>query len=169
MTTPSPRRWVTWLRDGAVVLALVLLAGAWQTRHHVGGQAPDFALQPLGGGPLVTRASLAGKPVLLVFWAPWCGVCKAEADNVERTRALAGSRAEVVTVALGYRTPAEVEAAIRAQGFQGRVLLGTEATEQAFAVTSYPTAYFLDRTGAVQHSVVGYTTTLGMAWRLLLL
>ena len=41
----------------------------------VGRIAPDFALQPMGGGAPVTLASLRGRPAVLNFWATWCVPC----------------------------------------------------------------------------------------------
>ncbi|MFZ5875894.1 MAG: TlpA family protein disulfide reductase [Nitrospirota bacterium] len=44
--------------------------------------APDFALTTLDG-KTISKASLAGKPTLLMFWASWCGTCQHELPNVK--------------------------------------------------------------------------------------
>jgi hypothetical protein len=56
------------------VLITVLLTGGWlgQTRVEgdlkVGDMAPDFSLEPRGGGPRLSLSSFRGKsPVALVF------------------------------------------------------------------------------------------------------
>lgn len=159
------RRLVRWAVDGGVLLVLVAAIGAWQTRKHLSDVPPPaFTLQALGGGE-VSSASLLGKPGMLVLWAPWCGVCKAQFDNVGRVRRWLGERANVVSIALAYRDVASVEAYAKA-GVDYPVLLGTSELEEAFRVDAFPTVYFLDAQGRIKHSASGYTTTLGMLWRL---
>ena len=46
-------------------------------------------------GASFSGASLAGKPVVLWFWAPWCAVCRSQAPEVT---ALAEEYAEAVSV-----------------------------------------------------------------------
>lgn len=47
-------------------------------------RAPDFHLPLLGGGT-TGLAAYKGRPVILLFWAPWCPTCNGEAPGWERT------------------------------------------------------------------------------------
>lgn len=161
------RRAVRWTVEGALLLALVTLVGAWQTRRHLSGVPPPaFTLERLDGGTF-SSSSLAGKPTMLVLWAPWCGVCKAQSGNVNRVQRWLGERVNVVSIALAWEDRASVEEYVRLSGAEYPVLLGTPGLEAALHVEAFPTVYFLDATGRIKRSAAGYTTTPGMLWRLL--
>jgi thiol-disulfide isomerase/thioredoxin len=159
------KRWARWGTDALLVVAIIIGVSAWQTRAHVRGVAPDFAVQTLQG-EAVTRASFAGKPTLLAFWAPWCGVCKANEPNVTRLKEWAGARANIVSVASDYQGEDEVRAYVDKHGMGDPVLLGGTKTARSFRVQAFPTFYFLDDEGRITGSAVGYTTTAGLAARL---
>jgi thiol-disulfide isomerase/thioredoxin len=164
----TERRWFRWGGEAAVVLGALLVVGLIQTRHHLGsGERPVATFRTLDGAP-VRLESLRGRPVALVFWAPWCGVCAAQSDNLSRVARWAGDRGRVASVASAFGDLAEVRAYLAAHDVPEPVLLGDQATTRAFRVEAYPTVYFLDAEGRIKGSVVGYTTTAGLLARLLL-
>src|SRR5205807_692295 len=61
-----------------------------------GKPAPLLDREPHLGGTMPTLASLVGRPVLLFFWAHWCGDCKSTAPVVARIAAELGSQGLIV-------------------------------------------------------------------------
>lgn len=156
-----------WLVEGAVVLAFVAVVSAFQTRHHARGPLPALTLYTVDGAP-VELTSLKGKPTLLTVWAPWCGVCKAESDNVSRAARWLSGRANVVSVATAFRDVSQVRSEMAAQGIDYPVLVAGEDFTEAMGVAAYPTLYVVNAEGQVVGSAQGYVTTLGFLWRALM-
>ena len=71
----------------------------------VGRMAPDFTLQTLDGGTF-RLSEQRGKPVVLNFWATWCGPCQNELPAVQKAAAHFGD--DVVFVGVDQGEKAEV-------------------------------------------------------------
>ncbi|MFC7530682.1 TlpA family protein disulfide reductase [Actinoplanes sp. GCM10030250] len=78
-----------------VLLAAALAATGCTTLHQPSAAGPVAATEKAAGTPVALTftgktldgaafdaASLAGKPALLWFWAPWCATCASEAQSV---------------------------------------------------------------------------------------
>ncbi len=144
----------------------------------VGKPAPDFALT-LFDGPDKTRtatnADLAGKVVVLDFWATWCPPCLAELPEIQKlVDALAKdeTKKDVLVVALSQDAepaePAEVRELIEKTLAEKKIELDgkpnaaigldpTGSIGKLFKVEGLPTIVVLDAKGVVQAAHVGYT------------
>ena len=154
---------VRWTVDLTLVVAVVSAIGLFQTRAHLRGAAPSLPLTTLDGKATSLEA-YHGKPTLVYLWAPWCGVCKAESQNVRWVRGLVGDRANVVSIATAYEQLDDVRAYVK-DGLGYPVLVSPSA-DRAFRVGAFPTMFVLDAQGTIVRSAAGYTTTFGLWWRL---
>jgi thiol-disulfide isomerase/thioredoxin len=161
-TTPKQRRYRRIaLEIGAVVL-VVIAVRTWQTRDAPDGLAPPLAGPTIDGAPLALDAT-PGQPVLVHFWATWCGVCQAEEGTID---ALARDH-RVLTVAAQSGGAAQVGAYLREEGLSFPVIVDPRGElAQRWGVRAFPTSFVIAPDGTVRNVEVGYTTSLGLRARL---
>ena len=118
---------------------------------------------PLAGpeGPAPGLADRAGRPVISVFWATWCPVCRDEMPGVAalaRRLARSGGAALVpVSIDTGDDAPARVARHLRAEGLETLQALVDpgHAAATALGLRAVPTAVFIDAAGRVRGRIEG--------------
>ncbi|MET8153775.1 peroxiredoxin family protein [Actinoplanes sp. NPDC049668] len=100
-------------------------------------------------------ATLAGRPTVLWFWAPWCPTCAGQAKGVKATAEQLAGKVNVVGVG-GLDDESAMRRFIGEWKLDGVPHLSDEAGAvwRKFAVTSQSTFVLLDSRGAVVHKGV---------------
>ena len=115
-------------------------------------KAPDFTVYDADGKE-VTLSSLQGKPVVLNFWASWCGPCKSEMPDFQKVYEELGREVTFAMVNLTdglQETTAKAEAHISSKGYTFPVYFDTDQdAANTYGVYSIPTTYIIDRDGYI--------------------
>lgn len=150
------RRTACWILVAALFAAVSLGLSAQDARPRIGpaGKAPLLKLEPVGGGVPISLEQFKGKPVLVVFWATWCGYCKSEMPLLKQlsdTYVAKGLR--VVTVGGPSRqTEEDVVKFQMKEQLPFIVLWDAEGTAmQDWGITAFPTNFFVDAEGVVRY------------------
>lgn len=108
---------------------------------------------PTVDGKQFDAASLAGKPVVLWFWAAWCPRCRAAADDVAGVHKDFADRVHVVGVAGLNSGQDAMREFVDERGIDGFVNLADDEGRvwQRFGVTTQEYYVLLDSTGKVIH------------------
>ncbi len=123
----------------------------------IGYSAPDFTLQSLQA-KAVKLSQYRGKPVVINFWATWCGPCKAELPLLQKTYAAAAGKFELVGVDVGEEEPL-VRLKVKEVGLSYPNLLDRDMkVTTLYQVRGYPTSFFLDKTGVISSIQPGSLT-----------
>lgn len=103
-------------------------------------------------GKRVKLAQMVGqdKPVLIDFWATWCGPCKIEMPwFVELQKQYGPQGLEIVGVALDDSGKEAISKFAQETGVNYPILLGTDKVGDAYQVQGLPTTYYLGRDGRI--------------------
>ncbi len=125
--------------------------GSTSTPTAAGPAVLDFSSETVDGQPF-DGATLAGKPTVFWFWAPWCPTCRAQISGVGELAETYGTEVNVVGVG-SLDEPAAIEEF--AADVSPDVTLLTDpdgAVWRQFGVTAQSTYLVLDETGAEQAS-----------------
>ena len=154
-------------------MVIVVFGGVhlWQTRDVPTGPAPELAftlLLPDGSRTDTTltqwRAQYPGRPVAIHVWAEWCPICKAEAHNVHRLVA----DHPVLTIAMQSGSAEAVAKVLRQRKMPWQTAVDARGElAQTLGVKAVPAFLVVDAQGQLRGASVGYTSELGMRWRLL--
>ncbi len=119
----------------------------------------QFTLSSLDGSPL-HLADLAGKVVVMDFWATWCGPCRAQHPIIEDVKKKFAGRQDVVFLAINAgESRAEVEPFVKAQGWHGNIYF-EDGLAAALHIESLPTTIIIDRQGKVSERMKGFIPTM---------
>ena len=175
--TRSVKQFARWAAATVAVILVVVGAGfgSWLVREknsdspssRAGGvpvepvleaRAPDFSLQTTAG-ETVQLVELRGQPVLVNFWATWCGPCRIEMPAIQARYEMFEDDGLVVLAVNFDESRESVLAYGQELGLSFPLLLdpGGEV-QRLYRNRSYPTSFFIDPDGIIQAHHIGVMT-----------
>jgi thiol-disulfide isomerase/thioredoxin len=125
----------------------------------VGQPPPPLALDRIRGTEEVTLSGLAGRVVVLDFWATWCGPCRAVMPALDALYQRHRARGLSV-VGLSPENDATIRSHISALPVTYTVARDVGGTTmQRYGVRAIPTIVVVDRGGQVREIMIGVDTS----------
>jgi cytochrome c biogenesis protein CcmG/thiol:disulfide interchange protein DsbE len=165
---------------GLILIVLIGTAGGWFGRisdtapalgPQVSNEAPNFSLNALSGEK-IQLAELKGTPILINFWATWCGPCRLEMPLLAQYQNRYPHKLRILAVNAG-ESEVEVRAFLEELGASPEILLDPqESVTDLYRVNAFPTSLFLDSEGIIrsmhvgilnEDQLVGYLERIGVA------
>jgi len=162
----------------AVLVAILILGGGWlwwsrppasavaapEQGPGVGRAAPDFTLPLLDDAESDFKLSdYKGKPLVVNFWATWCGPCQNELPVLQKAAAHFGDG--VVFVGVDQQEATDVvERFVRNYGLTYTIPMDTHGkVSELYNVKGLPTTFFIDRGGVIRSVWLGEMNSVTLA------
>jgi len=129
-------------------------------RPEVGEEAPDFALVDARDGTVRKLSDFRGTPVLINWYASWCGPCRAEIPEFNHMIATLGPGA-IVVLGVDYQEDAGAALGILEElGATYPAVLDSrgEVAEHYRVGNRLPSSFFVDADGVLRAMQIGQIT-----------
>jgi cytochrome c biogenesis protein CcmG/thiol:disulfide interchange protein DsbE len=145
----------------ALLMAFLVFLGmslrkVQQASIAVGQNVPPFQLSTFDGASIDTR-NMAGKVVVLNFWASWCKPCESEAGALEAAWQVYKPGGKVIFLGADYvDTEPEARAYLKKFNvtYPNGPDLGTKIS-QIFRIRGVPETYVIDQNGRLANAQIG--------------
>jgi thiol-disulfide isomerase/thioredoxin len=145
------------------------LAGAVRAQNPmglaVGAKAPGAAVQTLDGKRVDLANYLGTGPVVLEFWALWCGNCKELEPQIKSLVAKYAGKVTFVSVAVSVNeSPDRVKRYAEKYGLAQQLVFDADgAAADAYSAPATSYVVVVDRTGKIVYTGLGGEQKLGEA------
>ena len=166
--------WLWWTRPAAAPVSATagrmpasfadgqLVAAEGDAYPAAGRLAPDFRLPPLDGGSF-QLSNLRGKPVVLNFWATWCGPCQNELPALQKAAEHLGDQVVFAAVDQG-EAAGVIQPYVDRLGLTFTIPLDADGQIGVnYNVKGLPTTFFIDRNGVIQSLWMGEMNSVTLA------
>ena len=119
--------------------------------------APDFTVYDLEGNE-IHLLDFVGKPIVLNFWASWCGPCQMEMPDFQEKYLELGDEIQflMVNITTGRETLESASQFIAQQGYTFPVFYDTASdAAMTYGAYSLPTTFFIDAEGCAIAKATG--------------
>lgn len=157
------RRWGREILMTSLLVVTVIIAVDWWRMPQLPGGFTDISLQTLDGQTLPVSVLSADKPLLIYFWASWCGVCRYTTPPVEKLYRQGGN---VLTVAYRSGNQQQVTQWLNQRNYHLPVINDAAGSlAQKWQISATPVFVFIYQ-GRVITATTGWTSTWGVRLRL---
>ena len=116
--------------------------------------APDFAVQDWDGNE-VHFSDYAGKPIVLNFWAHWCGPCQMEMPEFNAAYERLGGEVTFLMVHEGAAVD-DGKDKVTEGGYTFPVVFDVDSSAgNLYGITAFPTTFFIDKDGYLKAYYMG--------------
>lgn len=154
-------RWQQWSLDITLLALIIIALQFWLKKDIRTGISPNIVATTLDGSSFNLHATQE-KPLLLHFWATWCGVCAVEQPFIK-------SFAEdytVVSVALSSGSDEEIRRYAQENDMQFPIISDPDGSiSKQFGVFAVPSNLFINRKLEIQYTDRGLISPIGLRAR----
>jgi cytochrome c biogenesis protein CcmG, thiol:disulfide interchange protein DsbE len=145
-------------------LSMMMITAILSVPRATGGddattRAPLFSLESASGETFSLEENLGKGPIIVNFWATWCGPCILEMKNLKKVYAkYASAGLQMLAISIDdNKTQPQIPGVVRSYKFPYTILIDeNKDVYKSFHVANVPQLFIIDARGAIVYSHQGY-------------